>query len=462
MSFESASESENQLWRGEARASLALAWPLILSNLTGALIHATDVFLLGKLGPDTLAAGALGSNLVLAVMIFGMGLVTAAAPMIASKIGERRNAVRDVRRTVRQGLWLAVAFTLPFWALLWFAADIFALMGQDPKLSADASIFVRAMMWSVLPFLFITVLRAFVSALERSIWTLVVGGFGVIANAFVNYGLILGNFGLPKMGLMGAGIGSTIVYTLMFAMLALIVLRHPDFRRFHIFGRFWRSDWDRFRRMLRLGTPIALTMGFEASVFSAAVFLMGLISTAAVAAHSVALQIASVTFMVPLGIAQATTVRVGMGYGRRDPDMIRRAGWTGFALGVGFMALTALMMWAIPQHLVALFLDTDNPKNAEAVALAISFLGIAAIFQIVDGAQVVGAGMLRGLHDTLVPMVYALFGYWVIGIGVGAGLAFHFGMGGVGIWIGLASGLGIVSLLMLGRWMRRTALGLVP
>jgi multidrug resistance protein, MATE family len=203
-------------------------------------------------------------------------------------------------------------------------------------------------------------------------------------------------------------------------------------------------------------------MGFEASVFSAAVFLMGLIGTAEVAAHAIALQIASMTFMVPLGLAQATTVRIGSGYGRRDPVAIHRSGWAGFMMGVGFMTLTAVFMWLYPRPLIGLFVDTAQAGGAAVMPVAISFLTVAAAFQIVDGAQVMGAAMLRGLHDTSVPMAFAAFGYWVIGIGVGAGLAFGAGWGGVGIWIGLATGLAVVSVLMLWRWSKREQLGLVP
>lgn len=449
-------------WRDEFRATLTLAWPLILANLSGSLIHATDVFLLGKLGPQTLAAGALATNLVMSISIFGMGLMIATAPMIASEIGRKRNSVRDVRRTVRQGLWMVVSFCVPIWALLWSAEGIFRALGQHPDLAHDAARMVHALMWSMAPFLGMTVLRSFLSGKEKTIWTLYVSLFGVIANALLNYGLILGKWGFPQLGLVGAGIGSSLINLVMFVIMAGIVVLHPDFRRYRLFGRFWRADWPRYQTIFRLGLPIGFTMGFEASVFSAAVFLMGLISTASVAAHAVALQIASLTFMVPLGLAQATTVRVGMGFGRRDPSEIARAGWAGFALGVGFMCLTAVLMWLFPRPLIGLFVDAGTPAGMTVTQLAVTFLAVAAIFQIVDGAQVMGAAMLRGLHDTRVPMVYALFGYWVIGIGVGAVLAFRMRLEGLGIWIGLATGLAVVSVLMLWRWSRREKLGLVP
>ncbi len=449
-------------WRTEMVAMLSLAWPLILTNITMVLINATDVFLLARLGPDALAASAMGSGIVIAMMLFGIGLVTASSPMIASELGRKAHSVRDVRRTFRQTLWAATALTIPIWVLLWFSEPLLRAAGQPERLAADTGLFIRALQWEIWPALGVVALRSFMSALELPRWTLVAGVAAVIVNAIVNYGLIFGHFGLPALGLWGAGIGSSITSFFQFFFLGGVAMLHPRFRRYHLFGRWWRSDWPRFRALWRLGFPISLALGFEASVFAAAVILMGYISTTAVAAHAVAIQIASMTFMVPMGIAQAATVRVGIGYGRRDGDAIRRSGWAAYALGVGFMTAMALVIWIIPRPLAGIFIDISLPGNKAVLDMAVAFLGVAAVFQIVDGAQVVGAGMLRGLHDTKWPMVFALFGYWVIGIGVGAVLAFWAGWNGVGIWIGLATGLAIVAVLMLGRWLRRERLGLLP
>ena len=200
----------------------------------------------------------------------------------------------------------------------------------------------------------------------------------------------------------------------------------------------------------------------EIGVFNAAVFVMGVIDRTSLAAHAIAIQIAAFAFMVPMGVAQAATVRVGLGYGSGDKGLITRAGWLAFAIGVGFMCLTALTLLVIPRPLVGIFLDLADPANTAIAATAVSFLAVAALFQIVDGAQVVGAGVLRGLHDTRWPMIYAAIGYWVIGLGVGVTLAFPLAMRGVGIWLGLASGLAVVAVLVLIRWMWRERLGLVP
>ena len=447
-------------WRSEIHATMALAWPLILANLTMQMIQATDVVLMGWLGPRQLAAAALGLNLTFAFVLLGMGMITAAAPMMATALGKRSTAVRDVRRSFRQALWLSAMLSLIFWPILWNAEGLILGLGQEPGLARDAGIFLRGYMWSIFPFLLFQAMRHFLSALERPRWILGISAVGIAANAVLGWGLIFGRYGLPELGILGGGLASSIVWWLLAAGLAIVITTDRQFRRFHLFGRWWRADGKRFRTLIILGLPIGLTMAFEGAVFGAAAYLMGLIDADSIAAHAIALQIAGVTFMVPMGVGQAATIRVGLALGRDDRAGIGRAGWTAFVIGVGFMGLMAVAMWLAPRPMITVFL-ADIPANARVISLAVSFLAVAAIFQIVDGAQVVGAGMLRGLHDTRVPMIFAFFGYWVIGIGVGVWLAFDRGWAGVGIWIGLAAGLAVVAVLMLDRWRRRVAIGLV-
>jgi multidrug resistance protein, MATE family len=452
----------SQSWRAEFWAMLSLAWPLILSNLTMTLISFTDVVLLGRLGTRELAASALGLNLNMALLLFALGFVYAAAPMMASEIGRRSNSVRDVRRTFRQSLWAIAAIVTPLWLIMWHTESIMLLFGQEPELAKGAGMFIHGYQWSMLPFLMFQAMRNFLAAMERPGWVLAVSVVGIGFNALICWALIFGHFGLPALGLFGAGLGTTIVWTLMTVALGVVLMTRRPFSRYHLFGRFWRADWERFRAIWKLGLPIAVTLGFEAGVFASAVWLMGLINAESVAAHAIALQIASMTFMVPMGLAQAATVRVGMGHGRKDALAIHRAGWMAFTLGTGFMAVMALTLILFPGALIGVFIDRTLPENARVVELAIGFLGVAAVFQIADGAQVVGAGMLRGLHDTRVPMIMAGFGYWGIGIGVGSLLAFQYGWDGVGIWTGLAVGLAVVAVLLLSRWTMRARLGLVP
>ena len=455
------SEAPARTWGDELRAMLALAWPLMLANLTMQLIQATDVVLLGWLGPMELAAAALALSLSFGMILFALGVLTASSPMIASALGARFNAVREVRRTFRQSLWAAALMTVPTLIVLWNAEPIILAFGQDPELARLAGWFLRGYMWVIPPWMLFQVVRNFVSAMERPGWVLVISTLGIPLNALVSWSLIFGTLGMPELGLIGAGIGSSIVWAAMALALVVVVLTDRQFRRFHLFGRFWRPDWPRFRQLFRLGGPIGLTMGFEGGVFSAAAYLMGLFGAPSVAAHQIALQIAATTFMIPLALGQAATVRVGLAYGRRDRAGIALAGWTAFGLSTAFMTLMAALMFTFPHALITLFLE-DTPANATVISLGVSFLMIAALFQIVDGWQVVGAGMLRGIHDTRVPMVFALVGYWAIGLGVGVALAFSMDWRGTGIWTGLAAGLGVVAVLMLLRWSRRDRLGLLP
>lgn len=446
-------------WRSELRATLALAWPLILSNLTMAGIQATDVVLMGWLGARPLAAAALGLNLTFAFTLICLGLVTASSPMMATALGARLRSVQDVRRTFRQSFWMVATLTLPLWLILWNAEPLILQLGQEPALARDAAIFLHGYMWSIFPFLLFQAMRNFVAALERPGWVLAISLAAIPLNFLLGYGLIFGKFGLPEWGLFGGGIASSIVWALQALLLGLVISTDRQFRRFHLFGRFWRPDWPRFRNMWRIGLPIGLAMGFEGGVFSAAAYLMGLIDAQSVAAHAVALQIAALSFMVPWGLSQAATVRVGRYLGEGDRVGVGRAGWSAWWLGVGFMALMAIVIWSFPRELITIFLE-DVPENAHVISLGISFLAIAAIFQVADGAQVVGAGMLRGLHDTRVPMIFTFIGYWAIGIGAGAWLAFERGWKGQGIWTGLAIGLIIVAFLMAWRWSRREQLSL--
>ncbi len=379
-------------WLREIRATLALSWPIILTNLAQMALNTTDVVMMGRLGPQALAGGALGFNLYFPFVMFGIGVITAVSPMVAREIGARRSSVRDVRRTVRQGLWAAVAIAVPVWIILWFTEPILVALGQEPALAVGAKLYVRALQWAYLPFLFYLVLRSFVTALERPLWAAVIVGVAVPLNILADWCLMFGNLGFPRLELAGAGIATTLVSALMFAGLTVLMLRDRKFRRYSVFGRFWRPDWARFRELWRLGLPISATLVFEVSIFNAAVFLMGLVGSTALAAHAIALQIASLTFMVPLGFGQAVTVRVGRAYGAGDRDGIRRAGWTAYAMGVGFMALTACVMLFAPRLLIGAFLDLSLPENEAVIGLATTFLVFAALFQIFDGAQAVGCG----------------------------------------------------------------------
>jgi len=379
--------------------------------------------------------------------------------MMATALGQRFNAVRDVRRTFRAGLWLLAFMLPPYWLVLWHVGTFMRVFGESAELANQGQSFLRAYMWCTAPWLIFQLLRNFVSAVERPRIVLWLSLGGILLNALLSWSLIFGHFGLPALGLAGGGLGSTLTWLMLCAALFIVTQSDRQFRRFHLFGHWWRFDRQRTAAMIRLGWPIGVTMALEMGVFALAAYFMGWIGAPAVAAHAVALQLAALTFMVPLGLGQAATVRVGLALGRRDEAGIARAGWTAWVMGVAFMGTMALVMWSMPRTLVTLFLK-DVPANAETIALAVSFLTVAAAFQLVDGAQVIGAGMLRGLHDTRWPLLFALVGYWVVGLGIGVWLAFGRDWKGVGIWVGLANGLAAVAALMLARWIMRGRLGL--
>jgi MATE family, multidrug efflux pump len=275
---------------------------------------------------------------------------------------------------------------------------------------------------------------------------------GVSFNAIAAYGLIFGRLGMPALGLRGAGIAAALTNCFLFIGLLGYILIDRQFRRFQILGRLWRPDWARFGEIFRIGLPIGVTLVMEVGLFATAGFLIGLIGTAQLAAHQIALQCASVTFMVPLGLAQAATVRVGLAAGASDARGILRAGVAALVMGCVFMLAMAVVMWLAPRAIVGLFIDLGAAANAPVVQAAVMFLAIAALFQIFDGGQVIGAGALRGLKDTRWPMAIAGLAYWIVGIGLATGLGFGLGWGGLGIWIGLAAALAVAASLMVTRF----------
>ncbi|GIX08694.1 MATE family efflux transporter [Elioraea sp.] len=447
-------------WLAEIRATLALAWPIALTNLSQMAMGITDAAMLGNYDAVALAASAIGLALYWTFAIAGLGLAFGTAPLMAQALGRRRHAVRDVRRSARMGLWATAGFALPASLVLWQAEAILLLLGQDAAIAAPAGLYVRTLLPGLLPFWWFMVLRSFVSALERPKPALVATMLAIPLNGLLDWLFIFGRFGLPELGIVGAGLASAASMTTMMALLLGVCVTDRQFRRYALLGRLWRLDRARMAELLRVSLPIVGALLFEVMVFNAAVLLVGWIDAVSVAAHAIAIQCASLTFMVPMGIAQAATVRVGLAAGACDRAGVGRAGWTALALGGAFMGAMALVFLAAPRPIVALFLDPALPAADEVAALAARLLMVAGLFQVVDGMQVIGAGALRGLKDTRVPMLYAGLGYWVLGLPFGAALAFGAGIGAIGIWFGLAFGLAVVAVLLVLRWSRREVLGI--
>lgn len=451
--------SRKESWSNELRATFALAWPLVIAQLAQNALHTTDVIMLGWLGPNYLAAGALATTFIMPFLVGGIGIVGAVAPLVAQARGARD--IKAVRRIVRQGSWAAILLALAMIPIIWQIKPIFLALGQDPVATQMAEDFIHTGVWMLLPAMLIIPFRSLLSAFDATRVILLITVAGVFFNAASCYLLIFGNFGFPRLELRGAAISTLLTNILMLALFVAYVLRQRRFRRFHLLLRFWKPDWPRFREIFRIGTPIGLTVVAEVGLFTAAALLMGRLGTDEVAAHAVALQCASMAFMVPLGLGIAATVRVGMAYGRGDPEGVHKAGWTAFALGTAFMALSCTLFLTFGPLIVGLFLNADEPANANALGLAATFLIVAGVFQLVDGAQVVAAHALRGLSDTKIPMLLAILGYWAVGLPIAYVLGFVVGLRGVGIWLGLAAGLAFVAVVLVARFSMRERLGLM-
>ncbi len=429
---------------------LQLALPLALTQLVAIAIHITDTVMMGWLGPWALAAGALGMNVYMPLWLFALGIVTAVAALAAQSHGAGDD--RGVRRSVRQGLWVAAVVSVPAGLVIWHGGAILTAFRQDPATVAETEAYLRVLVWSFPSSLGLIVLRCFVSALARTRTIMITMVLGFFFNILGNYALMFGHFGFPRLELVGAAITSVLVYSGMFLGLVAYLQWAPDFRRYALLVRFWRADWARFREIFRIGLPIGASIVAETMLFSAAAFLMGLISVDTLAAHAIAMQCVMAAFMLPLGISHAATIRVGLAAGADDGAGIGRAGWVGLGLGLMIMLAVAAVFLSVPYTLIGFFLDLDLAESGPVAAQAATLLAVAALFQVFDGAQVIAQGALRGLRDTRQPMIYAVCGYWGVGFPACALLAFGLGLGGPGIWLGLAIGLALVSALLVRRF----------
>lgn len=432
------------------RETAALAGPVVAAQLGQTSMTFVDTIVVGRLGRDALAGVALGHSLFFFVLVLCMGVLIAVGPMVSHAYGAGdENAIA---RSVRQGLWLATLLALPAVAILLNAAPILRALGQEEVAALGAASYLRAITPGLFPALYLIVLRAFMEALGRP-WPVTFITFaGVLLNVFANYTLAFGHFGFPALGLVGTGIASTLAFAFMCGSLVIYILATEGLRRYGVFSRLGSPDGEYFREIVRIGWPIGVTLGVETSLFTLTALLMGTLGTVALAAHQIALQCAAFTFMVPLGIAIATSVRVGQHAGRHDAAGVRAAGLAGMALSMAAMSLAALAFWTIPGPIVSLYIDPTLPENIDVARLAVSLLGIAAVFQLFDGIQVSAGGALRGLKDTRVPMVIGTTAYLVIGLGTGYAAAFVAGFGPHGLWWGLVLGLSSAAILLSWRF----------
>ena len=458
-------------WVAEARELTRLAIPMAATQLAQMIILATDTVMLGHFSKEALAAGAIGNTVFFFIWLLGTGPVSAVSPMIAHVVGrhgatarksaERRNGAqrfsvrprdqRDVRLVVRMGLWSVAMMSPPLLAALFFTRDILLLLQQEPRLAADAGIYTAALAFGLPCSLAFQVLRNFSTSLSRPIPPMVVMGLAILFNALGDYALIFGHFGLPQLGLVGAGFASASSNLFTLVAMTVIALRLPVLRPYHFLHRLFRPHWRSLVELFHLGLPIGMTMLFEVALFNAATLAMGTFGIAALAAHQIAITIPSLTFMVPLGIGLAGTVRVGLAAGAGDRYGARRAGFTAMGLGLIFMFCAALVLILFPHSIAMLWLP-DSADNRDVLALAVTFLHVAAAFQLMDGLQVTASMSLRGLKDARGPMWVAGASYWLAGAPMCALLGFGLGMKGLGIWLGLAFGLLVAAVLLTSRF----------
>ena len=448
------------IWRTEFAATIWLALPMALTQLGQVAMMTTDLALLGRLGDRVVAATALAHTVLFGAFVIGMGIVSAVAPLAAQAFGARQP--RMVRRALRVGLWAATLLGLPLSFAQLYGEEILIALGQSRDAAGLATDYLRSLSWSLIPAWWFIALRGFMGAVNRpepGLWITVAA---IPANALLAYALIYGAFGLPRLELFGAGLATTIINIGMCVAGIWVAYACRPFRKYCILGRFWRTDWPLFARLFVIGAPISGTFMLEYGVFAAAALLMGMIGMVELAAHQIALTAASIMFMVPFGISQAATVRVGHAVGQRDAQALRRAGIAAIVLGAAFMAAMTLTV-ILARHVVpSFFLGAAAADAGATAALAATLLVVGASFFIADGVQTVAAGALRGLNDTRMPMLFAAICFWAIGFPACYGLGFPLGWGAVGIWIALSFALIIYALLLVWRFHALAKEGYLP
>jgi MATE family multidrug resistance protein len=344
---------------------------------------------------------------------------------------------------------------------LW-GEDILIAGGQAPEAAALAARYLTSLAWSMIPAWCFIALRNFMGAVNRPEPALWVTLAAIPVNGLLAYALIYGALGFPALDMLGAGLATTFVNVAMCVVALWICYACRPFKKFRVLGRFWRPDWTLMRQLIAIGIPISGALALEWGLFSSAALLMGWIGTTALAAHQIALQVASALFMVPFGISLAATVRVGHAVGRRDAIATRRAGFIAIALGAIFMLATTLVIVALRNIIPFAFLDGDTPAGAETAPLAATLLLIGASFYVTDAVQGIAEGALRGLNDTRIPMLYAAISFWLIGFSSSYMLAFAIHLGAVGIWIGFSLGLFSFAALLVWRFHLLTLRGYLP
>lgn len=428
--------------RGELAAAARLAAPVALVQLGLMLMGVVDTLMLGWVSAQALAAGALGHICTVFLLMLGSGILAALDPLVAQAFGAGDR--KAVGAHLQRGVVLAVGMSLPFGLVLWDVEGTLRAFGQPEAVVVDAAAYARAIIWGLPAYYLFVAFRQPLQAMSvvRPAATAIVAGN--LLNVLADWVLIFGHLGFPALGVKGSAYATSACRWGMFLWLLLASRRQ--------LARYWSGftaeavDLRRHLRLLRIGLPIGFHQSIEVLLFSAVALLMGRMGVAALAGHQIAINLASLSFMVPLGISGAAATRVGNAIGRRDMPGARRAATACLLLGGGVMVVFAALFAAFPEALARLY-----TRDAATIAMAAALLPIAAMFQVFDGVQVVGTGVLRGAADTAYPAVLAFLGFWAIGLPAGWLLGFRFSQGATGLWWGLTIGLAAVALLLLAR-----------
>jgi multidrug resistance protein, MATE family len=435
--------------KSEIREFLKLAVPLASAQLAQSATGFADTVMMGRMGADVLAAGGLASIIFLSIMTATSGMVMGVSPLIAEAFGAGQKS--RIQQIARQGLWLSLLVAIPMMLLTGHLDRWMIHTGQTETTVQLANLYLDIMLWALFPVAGFAALRATVSALSQARPVLLIVIAGTAFNVVWNYILGFGKFGFPPMGLAGLALASVLSWWAMFVVLALYVLLHPKLKSYRIFQELHRIRPQILWQLIWVGIPIGVFSGLESSFFMVIMFWMGTLGTEVLAAHQIVFQTIVVVFMVPLGISFATTVRVGQWLGKRDLIGIQQAAWVSVAMSTTFVMGVSTAFLLFPKQVIGIYLDVQNPDNAEIVTLALPLLIIAAIAQVLDGFQKAVYGSLQGLQDTQVPMILNLLGYWGVGLSVGYVLGFQLGLGSTGLWIGQSVAIAVVAGLFTWR-----------
>ena len=432
-------------WKPELVAMITLAVPVVLSELGWMAQGVVDNIMVGKLGPAAIGAVALGNAVYYTPSLFGIGLLLGLDTLVSQAYGRKDHD--DCHRWLAQGVYLACIVTPPLMVLLAALSYGFTRFGVIPEVAVLSGGYLRILNWGTLPLLLYGGTRRYLQGVGQ---VRVITATYVLANLlnwFGNWVLIYGKFGMPALGVNGSAISTCISRIAMAAALLGFAWRYERKRGHPLFRHWAGPQLDRLRKLVRIGAPAAGQIVLEVGAWNLSTFAAGYLTPVALATHAIALNYASVSYMVPLGVSAAAAVSVGHAVGAGDAARARRAGWLALALGTGFMLIAAVAFLVAPRPLISLY--TRDPR---VLAVGPSLLWIAAAFQIFDGIQTVCTGALRGLGETRVPMFANLVGYWVLGLPLGFILCFVLKWGIYGMWIGLTLALIIISITLLLRW----------